>query len=131
MMLFEEWMDIFHLSMNDNWKSNTIAERRNAISEVLDTTIENTEQEYQRLFALQTAYAILVKCFALKIIPKIGFNTKIVYFTDLLTQTPNEIKQLFSQVEDGYNFNTSILLKEISSHGIWKIQYGQIQSLNL
>lgn len=113
MMLFEEWMDIFHLSMNDNGKSNTIVERRNAISEVLDTTIENTEQEYQGLFALQTAYAILVKCFALKIIPKIGFNTKLVYFTDLLTQTPNEIKQLFSQVEDGYTFNTSNIINLI------------------
>ncbi|MBM6763778.1 Eco57I restriction-modification methylase domain-containing protein [Ligilactobacillus agilis] len=107
LMLFEEWMDIFHLSLNDDGKSNTIIERRNALSEVLDVPIENTEQEYQGLYALQTAYAILVKCFALKIIPKINFSSEINYFSDLLSQSPNDIKKVFSQVEDGYTFNVS------------------------
>ena len=113
LMLFDEWMDIFHLSFNDDGKSNTIMERRDSLSKVLGVPIENNEQEYQGLFALQTAYAILVKCFALKIIPKIGFNSDIVYFSDLLEQSPNNIKKLFSQVEDGYTFNASNIINLI------------------
>src|SRR5699024_12728709 len=46
LMLFEEWMDIFHLSFNDDGKSNTIMESRDSLSKVLGVLIEYKEHDY-------------------------------------------------------------------------------------
>lgn len=106
-MLFEEWMDIFHLSLNDDGKSNTLAERRNALSKAINVVLKSPKEEYMALFSMQTAYAIVLKIFALKILPKIDFNSNIKMFDDLLDLSPNELQIIFKNIEDGYIFQTS------------------------
>ncbi len=41
-MLFEEWMDIFHLSLNDDGKSNTLAARRDALSKAINSVLKKS-----------------------------------------------------------------------------------------
>lgn len=106
-MLYEEWLDIFHLSLNDDGKSSTISERKNELSGAVDAVLQSTDDEYKALFAMQTGYAIVVKVFALKILSKIGLSREVTHFSDLLTQTPNQLQKIFELIEDGYIFQTS------------------------
>ena len=106
-MLYEEWLDIFHLSLNDDGKSATISERKNELSRAVDSVIKTTDDEYKALFAMQTGYAIVVKVFALKILSKIGLSKEVTHFSDLLAQSPNQLKKIFELIEDGYIFQTS------------------------
>lgn len=106
-MLFEEWMDIFHLSLNDDGKSNTLAARRDALSKAINSVLKSPQEEYMALFSMQTAYAIVLKIFALKILPKIDLNAKTEVFEDLLELSPNELQNIFRSIEDGYIFQTA------------------------
>ena len=106
-MLFQEWMSIYHLSLNDDGKSNTLKARRNALSKALNEVLSNNEEEYKALFALETGYAIVVKLFALKILPKLNLSESVTYFGDLLTESLNSLQRNFENVENGYVFNTS------------------------
>lgn len=106
-MLFQEWMSMYHLSLNDNGKSNTLRNRRNALSNSVNQVLKTNEDEYKALFALETGYAIVVKLFALKILPKLNLSESITYFDDLLSESINELQHSFESIENGYVFNTS------------------------
>lgn len=103
-MLFEEWMDIFHLSLNDDGKSSTLRERRDALSSAIGAVLKEPIQEYKALFSMQTAYAVVLKVFALKMLPQMKFNEDIRVFDDLLMLSPNQLQKIFKQIEDGYVF---------------------------
>ncbi|PSH12107.1 hypothetical protein B7R74_20720 [Yersinia pseudotuberculosis] len=62
-MLFREWQSIFRLAHDDQSKQKAIEERRHALAESLDISIAkgDNETEYKALYAIQTAYAIIVK----------------------------------------------------------------------
>lgn len=72
-MLFQEWKAIFHLAHEDKSKQEAIAKRKKSLSEYFnlkETESLNNQDEYEALFALQTAYATTVKIIAHHVLEK-------------------------------------------------------------
>lgn len=109
-MLFAEWESLTHLSYDDNGKSNDIMKRRSELSLIFSDGINSTESEYKALFALQTAYAIIVKLIACKIIDKLDYDNTTKRYSDLTTVTSDELQNFLEKLEDGYVYRSSNII---------------------
>lgn len=105
-MLYQEWEVLFHLSENDKGQNEDISKRRKALSKIFNVDIQDTNTDYQALFALQTTYAIIVKLIACKVVTKIEFNADIEYFSDLTSIDSEMLRKFLEYIEDGYVFQT-------------------------
>ena len=105
-MLYSEWKELMHLSVDDNGKSNDIQKRRHDLSEIFKCNISDTETEYKSLFALQTTYAIIVKLIACKVVDKLNFNGETQDYHDLSTLTFDKTQKFFQKMEDGYSYTS-------------------------
>ena len=106
-MLYHEWLNLLHLSADDNGKSNDIAKRRHDLSLIFVDTIYHADDEYKALWALQTTYAIIVKLFACKVADKLDYGEDTKTFYDLSMVTSEELQKFFEKVEDGYSYRYS------------------------
>lgn len=106
-MLFEEWQNLMHLSLDDNGKGNDIQKRRNDLSLIFSDTIDNTQSEYCALYALQTTYAIIVKLIACKVIDNIEYSDHSKNYFDLSNSTSVEMQKFFEKMEDGYSYRNN------------------------
>lgn len=105
-MLYSEWKELMHLSVDDNGKSNDIAKRRRDLSDIFECEISNSETEYKALFALQTTYAIIVKLIACKVVDKLNFNSETHEYHDLSTLSYEKTQKFFQKMEDGYSYTS-------------------------
>lgn len=105
-MLYSEWKELMHLSVEDNGKSGDIEKRRTDLSEIFKSSITDTEKEYKALFALQTTYAIIVKLIACKVVDKLNFNEDTHDYHDLSTLTYEKTQVFFQKMEDGYSYTS-------------------------
>ncbi len=106
-MLFEEWKALMRLSADDNGKSSDIQKRRNDLSLLFDTDIYDNETEHRALFALQTAYAVLVKLIACKVVDKLATSDRqTIEYHNLYTEnfTSDKLQAFFQSLEDGYTY---------------------------
>lgn len=106
-MLYEEWLSLLHLSIEDNGKSNDIEKRRRDLSLIFQDDICDVNKEYKALWALQTTYAIIVKLIACKAVDKIDYNNNARTFYDLSSITSKELQKFFEKLEDGYSYQNS------------------------
>lgn len=106
-MLYEEWKNLMHLSVDDNGKGNDIAKRRADLSLIFSDTINSPETEYMALYALQTTYAIIVKLIACKVVEKLEYNDNAKHYYDLTTITSTELQKFFEKMEDGYSYKSN------------------------
>jgi hypothetical protein len=104
LMLFKEWENIFHLSENDRGQNIDIQKRRNDLKRLFGQQIHNNDLDYKAFFVLQTAYAIIIKLIACKIISRLVFSKEIEYFSDLSSVENNELREFIETLEDGYVF---------------------------
>ena len=109
-MLFSEWESLMHLSYDDNGKGNDINKRRTELSLIFSDKIDNPEKEYKALFALQTAYAIIVKLIACKVIDKLDYGASTKYYSDLTKVTASELQRFLENLEDGYVYRSSNII---------------------
>lgn len=105
-MLFKEWQELFRLAHDDESKQESIQLRRLALEEVVNDQIDCNEKEYRALFALQTAYAILIKIIAFKVISKINYNQSLINFNMLAEADSDTLRMQMSELEDGAIFRT-------------------------
>ena len=105
-MLYSEWKELMHLSIDDNGKSSDIDKRRQDLSDIFGSKIIDTETEYKALFALQTTYAIIVKLIACKVVDKLNFNQETHEYHDLSTLTYDKTQKFFQKMEDGYSYTS-------------------------
>lgn len=105
-MLYSEWKELMHLSVDDNGKSNDIAKRREDLSAIFSTVIDDADLEYKALFALQTTYAIIVKLIACKVVDKLNFNEDTHDYHDLSTLSSSKTQKFFQNMEDGYSYTS-------------------------
>ena len=70
-MLLKEWKSLFKLSHSDQSQQKDLIDRRNALSEYLSLSLNDVDSEYNALFSLQTAYSILIKLIAFKVVSEI------------------------------------------------------------
>ena len=106
-MLFEEWQNLMHLSLDDNGKGNDIEKRRKDLSLIFSDTIDCNENEYSALYALQTTYAIIVKLIACKVIDNIEYSDNAKHYYDLSNSTSVEMQKFFEKMEDGYSYRNN------------------------
>ena len=105
-MLYSEWKELMHLSVDGDGKSGDIEKRRTDLSEIFNSSITDTEKEYKALFALQTTYAIIVKLIACKVVDKLNFNEDTHDYHDLSTLTFEKTQLFFQKMEDGYSYTS-------------------------
>ncbi len=103
-MLIEEWEVLFRLSESDKGQNQDIIKRRNKLSNIFSDNIDNNEKEYTALYVLQTAYAIIVKLIACKVINHLIFNEDIKFFSDLSIINSKKLNNFMEKLEDGYVF---------------------------
>ena len=105
-MLQSEWEEIFRLGVNDHSQQRRIQERKAALSQLFQTSLITSEDEYRALFALHTAYALIVKLMAYRVVSDLGLsrqpsNTK---WNDLLTAESDSLRAFCEGLEDGEIF---------------------------
>lgn len=105
-MLFAEWQSIFKLAHDDQSKQKSIDERRKALAEALNITIKKGDNntEYKALYAIQTAYAIIVKVIAFKVLSGIRFGHSTASFEGLATGSDNALRTHLDRLESGAIF---------------------------
>lgn len=102
-MLFDEWRELFKLAHDDKSKQTAIIERRACLESVADHKLNNNEGEYKVLYALQTAYAIIIKVIAFKVISKI-YRNEDTKLSSLLNYDSEALRLHLSNLEDGAIF---------------------------
>ena len=103
-MLFNEWKELFRLAHDDVSKQQAILDRKKALKELLQEDFTNSDDEYLALFALQTAYALIVKIVAFKVISKIRYNADLINFDTLSTSDSSVLRIQMARLEDGAIF---------------------------
>lgn len=103
-MLFNEWKELFNLSHDDVSQQQAIIDRRISLENILGDKISEADKEYLALFALQTAYVIIVKIVAYRIASIARYNSSLIDFEILSTLDENALRQQLISLEDGAVF---------------------------
>ena len=103
-MLFMEWKQLFNLAHDDISKQQAIIDRKRSLEMLLNYKFTNQDDEYLALFALQTAYAIIIKTIAFKVISQVRFNASLISFGESIHQESEALRVQFSKLEDGAIF---------------------------
>ena len=107
-MLYSEWENLMHLSLDDNGKSQDIEKRRNDLSKIFSITINSNESEFKAIYALQTTYAIIVKLIACRAVDFVNFNDKVNTYHDLTALNSTSAQAFFQKMEDGYSYKMGV-----------------------
>jgi len=102
-MLFAEWQMLFKLAHDDQSQMRAVTERRIALAKALGVTIEagDNDAEYRALFAIQTAYAVVLKLIASHLLNGVRDSDSQPHFEDLITQSSSELQTFMSRLEAG------------------------------
>jgi len=104
LMLFHEWKELFRLAHDDKSKQKAIEERRRALEFIVKKKLKNQDDEYLSLYAIQTAYAIIVKIIAYKVISKIRFDASLIEFNLLADADDDSLRIQLNELEEGAIF---------------------------
>ena len=107
-MLFHEWQTLMHFSdADDQGKSNDISKRRSELSKIFQYSIETAHQERKAIFALQTAYSIVVKMIACNVLDTVVSNTGKISYYDLCNSTSRKLQEFMEYMENGYTYRNN------------------------
>ena len=102
-MLFNEWKALFKLAHDDTSKQTAIKARRKSLEEAFDIEFpaNDNDTEYMALFALQTAYAIIIKVVAYKVISTISPEVETLPFSAISNRDSDALRSRLARLEDG------------------------------
>lgn len=100
-MLLKEWKSLFKLSHRDQSQQRDILDRRTSLCEYLSLSLNDVESEYNALFALQTAYSILIKLIAFKVVSEIKFDDSLVNYSEMLNANSSSLQRKMEDLESG------------------------------
>lgn len=104
-MLRTEWQQLFRFSHDDGLSlQRRIEERRTKLSEILGVTISEPTMEYQAIFALHTAYALVLKFMAFRVVSDVRFGTVLQEFKPLAAASSEVLRTFCASLEDGELF---------------------------
>lgn len=103
-MLFDEWKELFNLSHDDVSQQQAIIDRKRSLELLLNETFSDNDEEYTALFALQTAYVIIIKIIAYRIISIVRYNSSFIDFENLASSNEVALRQQLVSLEDGAIF---------------------------
>jgi methylase of polypeptide subunit release factors len=104
LMLFSEWEEMFRLAHDDQSQQKRIEERRAALAELFDIELSDAAIEYQALFALHTAYAILLKFMAYRTVSDIYLGEAGEDYRSLASASNTSLRVFCDGLEDGEIF---------------------------
>lgn len=95
---------VTELAHDDISKQQAIIDRKKSLEELLGHKFSDRDDEYLSLYALQTAYAIIVKAIAFKVVSQVRFNKSLISFGESINQDSEALRIQFSRLEDGAIF---------------------------
>jgi len=103
-MLRFEWEELFRLAHDDQSQQKRIEERRKSLSEMYSKKLTDAVSEYRSLFALHTAYAIILKLMAYRVVSDIQFGSVMQNYKSLIQADGAVLRAFCSNLEDGEVF---------------------------
>ena len=104
LMLKSEWEGLFRLAHEDRSQQKRIEERRDILSEIFQSKLDNASSEYQALFALHSAYAIVLKFLAYRVVSDLRFGKPLQNYKDQLSAQSKVLRSFCASLEDGEIF---------------------------
>lgn len=109
-MLRFEWEELFRLAHDDQSQQKRIEERRKILSEIFEEELLNASDEYRALFALHSAYAIVLKLIAYRVVSDVQFGHPLQNYKSLIGADSQVLRSFCDSLEDGEVFrNLGIL----------------------
>ncbi len=108
-MLRIEWEELFRLVHNqqqEKTQQRRIEERRLELSRIFNVDILDASTEYQALFALHTAYAIVLKMIAYRTISDIRFGSPLQEYKPLIDSDSHVLRSFCTSLEKGDLFRS-------------------------
>lgn len=105
-MLFGEWEQLFSLAHDDISQQRRIEERRRALGAIYDVAVANPEDEYKALFALHTAYAVVLKLIAFRVVSDAYGHRIERQFNALAGAESDALRVACESLEDGEVFRS-------------------------
>lgn len=103
-MLRTEWEALFRLAHEDQSLQKRILERRKILGEIFGISITEATMEYCSLFALHTAYAIILKLIAYRVVSDVKFKTVLQDYKSLTKASSDVMRVFCATLEDGELF---------------------------
>ena len=103
-MLLAEWEEMFRLAHDDQSQQKRIEDRRNALGSLFSIDVSDAAIEYRSLFAIHTAYAILLKFMAYRTVSDIYLGTAGQDYRSLATAACTPLRAFCAELEDGEVF---------------------------
>ena len=103
-MLQSEWEAMFRLAHEAQSQQRRIEERRIALAELFSIKIDDVAGEYRALFALHTAYAILLKFMAYRTVSDIHLGEPGQDYRSLASAANTPLRVFCGDLEDGEIF---------------------------
>jgi hypothetical protein len=103
-MLKSEWEGLFRLAHQDKSQQKRIEERRLILSRIFKAPLNDSSAEYHALFALHTAYAIVLKFLAYRVVSDLRFGVPLQDYKSLIGSENQVLRSFCSALEDGEIF---------------------------
>ena len=100
-MLFCEWKELFNLAHDDTSKQQAIINRKKALGSLVGERFSDNDNEYKALFALQTAYVIIIKIIAYRVVSQVRYNSALVSFEAMRLLSQSALRVHMADLEDG------------------------------
>lgn len=103
-MLRTEWEALFRLAHEDQSQQRRIQDRQRVLSDIFSVTINEATMEYRALFSLHTAYAIILKMIAYRVVSDVKFGAVLQGYKALTTADHDVMRAFVATLEDGELF---------------------------
>ena len=103
-MLLAEWEEMFRLAHDDQSQQRRVEDRRNALGSLFSIDVADAAIEYRALFAIHTAYAILLKFMAYRTVSDIYLGMAGQDYRSLATAADTPLRIFCGELEDGEVF---------------------------
>ncbi|MGQ0660680.1 N-6 DNA methylase [Sphingosinicella sp.] len=103
-MLRSEWEALFRLAHEDQSQQRRIEDRRQALSDIFGRRITQPVDEYRALFSLHTAYAIILKMIAYRVVSDVKFGSVSQDYKSLTGASSEAMRAFVARLEDGELF---------------------------
>lgn len=103
-MLMAEWEALFKLAHEDQSQQKRIQERRSVLAIIFKNKLEDASSEYRTLFALHTAYAIVLKFIAYRVVAELQFGEPLKNYKAMIAADSRDLLSFCSELEDGEIF---------------------------
>jgi hypothetical protein len=103
-MLFIEWKELFNLAHDDTSKQQAILNRKESLGNLVGERFSDNNNEYKALFALQTAYAVIVKIIAYRVVSLVRYSNAFADFEVMKLQPHDAMRVHLAELEEGAIF---------------------------